>query len=166
MQLPSRSSQRYLTVPSSRETCLRATVGRCNGKLLAELFSQRLGEIVHLRKVGRALMEPGEHLLAAEGRLAHRAQRGRCLLLGHGFDIGHRHPHSLRVMRRCKSRPSRWRCGRACVSSTVADGTGQRKGIVSKVQVRAEKRIRHPLVFLGKHRAGGVNERPAAPDIA
>ena len=72
---------------------------RCNGKLLAELFSQGLGEIVHLRKVGRALMEPGEHLLAAEGRLAHRAQRVGDLLLCHGFDIGHRHPHSLRVMR-------------------------------------------------------------------
>ena len=27
MQLPSRSSQRYLTVPSSLEICLRATVG-------------------------------------------------------------------------------------------------------------------------------------------
>ena len=27
MQLPSASSQRYLMVPSSRETCFRATVG-------------------------------------------------------------------------------------------------------------------------------------------
>ena len=72
---------------------------RCNGKLLAELLPQGLGEVVHLRKVGRTLMEPGEHLLAAEGRLAHRAQRVGDLLLCHGFDIGHRHPHSLRVMR-------------------------------------------------------------------
>ena len=48
MQLPSDSSQRYLMVPSNRDTCLRATCGGGDETGLRQLFPQGLGEIGHL----------------------------------------------------------------------------------------------------------------------
>ena len=59
-------------VPSSLETCFRATVGDGKQALLLQLFPQGLGAgCVISSKEADAPVEPGKNLLSPEGRLSH-----------------------------------------------------------------------------------------------
>ena len=57
---------------------------------LLQLFPQGLGEVGHLVEGGGAPMQPRKDLLGAERRLSQLFQKLGELLLGHGFDIGHK----------------------------------------------------------------------------
>ena len=64
--------------------------GRRDKAALRQLFPQWLGKIRHVLKGRDAPVQPCKDLLGAERRLPQLLEEAGKLLLGHGFDIGHK----------------------------------------------------------------------------